>query len=202
LEEVAEDAWQALLPAFKQMQAGGPAANCPFAFTGTGNGAFVMLLVAARLRAEFGMEPSCIIVTASAPTRRYLTPYGRELLKKADQDPSEFMKTAWPLVEKMYKLGRLPERYYQHCLRSIQQCESFIDRVDHIFYMASCPIYVFVATDVSSPIDARTQEDFAAWSQWTTGPCEVIDPSSKLWQGSAAIDKCWSEFGKHAGVHG
>merc|ERR1712150_15946 len=163
---VAEDAFQCLCPAFEQMCADGPAEGCPFAFNGHAVGAFIATLVAARVRAEFELEPVCTFFSsAAAPSRRFFTREGIEMMR---QHHRKFISSFGPAF------AGIPADERESIVGTLCLAAEFTDRVDHLFHISSCPLYVFVDTHDYIQHDIRKMSDFLAWQQWTIASCEVI----------------------------
>merc|ERR1712150_176778 len=103
--------------------------------------------------------------------------------------------------------GRLGMKTFDQLVGLLCINSDFIDRVEHIFHIFRCPLYIFATTaETMQHFVARTPSDYHAWEHWTTGSCDVtwIDTSTPrripLRFHADVVTKLWREFGRLSGA--
>jgi len=90
LDELAEDAFQAIKPAMDEVKAEGPLEGGPFAFIGVSIGTQLLTLVAKKVAMQCSIEPSCVVMMDRAPPQYPL--FSETGLEKLKSDPNAVLK--------------------------------------------------------------------------------------------------------------
>lgn len=140
------DAMDGLKVAFKQHAKDGPLEGAPFALAGHSIGVLIMLGVAERTRALYGLEPSaCFIMDRSAPQHPLCSDFGAKLL---EEDAADFIRIFNPQVTAIYNKSKdqSPES------KAYKMRQMWMDDIkfqNHTkqpgFHMFKCPLHVFAA---------------------------------------------------------
>jgi len=146
-EERVEDAWEAMRPALEQQAKGGPAEGCPWAIYAHSAGCVMACSIAAKARAEFDLEPTCVFLVDQAPPNvPFLTDEGYDLMCK-DGKPLESSvdwMTVWcPDKARMRGKGKLADQIYDRWSYGMRILEDFYRTAEEAYHMFHCPLYVF-----------------------------------------------------------
>lgn len=225
-EERVEDAWEAMRPALAQQAQGGPAEGCPWAIYAHSAGCVMACSVAAKARAEFGLEPTIVFMVDQAPPNcPFLTDEGYELMcKDVPKLESSFdWMTVWcPDNARAKGKAKLADQIYARWSYGMRILEDFYRTADEAYHKFNCPLLVFAGAGLKfSPkndkhkkvkrkrlptveeISAITWDEYTTWTKWTTGPCdfaEVPAAHHEIWYHLDTETKFWQEFLKLSGV--
>jgi len=144
LMEVADDAFNALKMAFRQVAKGGSIEGAPFAFMGHSMGAQVMLEVARKARLELGVEPSMMfILDRGAPHYPLYTQEGYEML--CEEDPLDFFDGFHPMISKLMRGTRTEASEHMISMWTKDLKLSQEHQRDIGYHILKCDLHVFLA---------------------------------------------------------
>mmetsp|Transcript_44259 Transcript_44259/g.83068 ORF Transcript_44259/g.83068 Transcript_44259/m.83068 type:complete len:190 (+) Transcript_44259:1-570(+) len=175
----------------------------------------LMILIAMRLRAEFGLEPTAVYVADQrAPHWPFINDIGQKLI--AD-DGGLFLKIWIPNIGEMYETGGsklICERWligHELLVDALRWCH----KVSHMFH---CPIFVFRGVFHKPPkgseferiaYEGNKEEEankkaWGEWANWTSKDCTIteVDAShTEIWYHFDTEQPIWRSFGALADVH-
>lgn len=146
-EERVEDAWEAVSPALEQQAKGGSAEGCPWAIYAHSAGCVMACSIAAKARAEFGIEPTCVFMVDQAPPNvPFLTDEGYELMCKGAkplESSFDWMSVWCPDKARTKGKGKLADQIYERWSYGMRILEDFYRTSEEAYHTFHCPLYVF-----------------------------------------------------------
>mmetsp|Transcript_10110 Transcript_10110/g.31843 ORF Transcript_10110/g.31843 Transcript_10110/m.31843 type:complete len:320 (-) Transcript_10110:118-1077(-) len=146
-DERIEDAWEAIRPALEQQAKGGPAEGCPWAIYAHSAGCVLACSIAAKARAEFDLEPTCVFLVDQAPPNvPFLTDEGYELMCKGAkplESSFDWMSVWCPDKARTKGKGKLADEIYERWSYGMRILEDFYRTSEEAYHKFNCPMYVF-----------------------------------------------------------
>lgn len=164
------DAMTGLEHMFKQHAAGGKLEGAPFVLMGHSIGVLIMLGVAERAKANWGLEPSCcVVMDRGAPQHPLCSDFGAELLQR---DSLDFIRIFNPQVFNMFMQAKAKGR--DEDSTAARMCKMWQEDIKYQqnvkpegFHMFRCPLHVFVAMQ--------------NWSMDSEEAVAAMDPATLAW---------------------
>jgi len=198
-EERCEDAWENLLPSFKQHARGGEFEGAPFAFYCHSGGTVPTSLIAQRLREELALEPLAVYVADQRPPNMpFLNEDGLEM---ATETPAKYIEIWTPNVGWQYHTSKgisagrfmmerwsigllMLEEWYRWCRENGPHPDGVRDKgVYHVF---DCPMWV-VGNPTMTGEHREVPDEVKEWSQkknqisWDIPAGETAEGEFKSW---------------------
>eukprot|EP00416_Gambierdiscus_australes_P028160 CAMPEP_0171084896 /NCGR_PEP_ID=MMETSP0766_2-20121228/18603_1 /TAXON_ID=439317 /ORGANISM="Gambierdiscus australes, Strain CAWD 149" /LENGTH=231 /DNA_ID=CAMNT_0011542429 /DNA_START=98 /DNA_END=793 /DNA_ORIENTATION=+ len=174
---------------FQQHTKGGKLAGAPFVLMGHSIGVLIMLGVAERAKAQYGLSPVCVVVMdRGAPQHPLCSDFGARLLER---DSLDFIRIFNPQVHHLYVQSKnkngddkesKPWKMCKMWMEDIKYQQQTKPEGFHVFH---CPLHVFVALqnwsmDSKEAVDAMDPATLA----WHKERCAILgskETSQALW---------------------
>uniref|UniRef100_A0A7S2DZJ1 Thioesterase domain-containing protein n=1 Tax=Alexandrium andersonii TaxID=327968 RepID=A0A7S2DZJ1_9DINO len=196
---------EGLQPMFKQHAKGAKLEGAPFVLMGHSIGVLIMLGVAERVKAVWGLEPSCIIVMdRGAPQHPLCSDFGARLLER---DSLDFIRIFNPQVYGMYMQSKAKGGEDKENNTAWKMCNMWMEDIKYQqntklegFHVFRCPVHVFVAMQNwsmdSEEAMAKLAPDVLAWHKERCAILGSKEHSQALWDFECYEDwKRWTTEG-------